>query len=231
MKRRFYGWHIYLGSRPYRAALSWQERMVRYRSSGTIRDTIFYMEHPDVVTVGRDVPDDDLSKLKDIETFRITRGGGITYHGPGQLIVYPVFDLRRRGKDLHKFIRDIEEGIIMVLGTYGLKGDRHPKHTGVWVGKKKIASIGIAVKQWISFHGAAINLTTDLDKFKAINPCGLPPEIMTSTLSELEAEIAAIEFSARLTEAYTEVFDTQFDDLDMDELAEMIQSEESSQSL
>ncbi len=231
MKRRYYGWHIFLGSRPYRAALSWQERMVRYRSSGTIRDTIFYMEHPDVVTVGRDIPDEDLSKLKDIETFRITRGGGVTYHGPGQLIVYPVFDLRRRGKDLHKFIRDIEEGIIMALARYGLKGDRHPKHTGVWVGKKKIASIGIAVKQWISFHGAAINLTTDLEKFKAINPCGLPPEIMTSTLHELESEIAALEFSARLTEAYTEVFDTRFDDLDMDELAEMIQSEESSQSL
>lgn len=231
MKRRFYGWHIFLGSRPYRAALSWQERMVRYRGNGTIRDTIFYMEHPDVVTIGRDIPDDDLSKIKDIETFRITRGGGVTYHGPGQLIAYPVFDLRRRGKDLHKFIRDIEEGIIVALATYGLKGDRHAEYTGVWVGKKKIASIGIAVKQWISFHGAAINLTTDMKKFKAIDPCGLPPEIMTSAMRELKTEITPLEFSIKLTEAYADVFDTQFDDLDMDELAEMIQSEESSQSL
>jgi lipoate-protein ligase B len=214
MKRRFYGWHIYLGSQ-----------------NGIIRDTIFYMEHPDVLTVGRDIPDKDLSKIKDIETFRITRGGGVTYHGPGQLIAYPVFDLRRRGKDLHKFIRDIEEGIILALGTYGLKADRHPEHTGVWVGKKKIASIGIAVKQWISFHGAAVNLTTDLDKFKSIDPCGLPPEIMTSTRKELDTEITPLEFSTRLTEAYAGVFDTHFDDLDMDELSEMIQSEESSQSL
>jgi lipoate-protein ligase B len=231
MKRRFYGWHIFLGSRPYRAALSWQERMVRYRAGGIIRDTIFYMEHPDVVTVGRDIPDEDMTKIKDIETFRITRGGGVTYHGPGQLIAYPVFDLRRRGKDLHKFIRDVEEGIIMALSTYGLKGGRHPEYTGVWVGKRKIASIGIAVRQWISFHGAAVNLTTDLDKFKVIDPCGLPPEIMTSAGRELDTEITPLEFSARLTEAYAEVFDTRFDDLDMDELTEMIQSEESSQSL
>jgi len=231
MKCRFYGWRIYLGSRPYQAALEWQTRMVRYRLQGVIRDTIFFMEHPDVITIGRDCPDEDTSRLKDVEWHRITRGGGYTYHGPGQLVVYPIFDLRRRGRDLHRFIDDVEEGIIRAFAGYGLICRRHPDHTGVWVEDRKIASIGIAVKNWTSFHGAAVNLTTDLEKFKLINPCGLPPEIMTSAHKERGLAIDPVEFAARLTDHYADIFDTQLDDLDMDELAEMIQAEESSQSL
>jgi len=230
-KPKFYGWQIYLGSRPYKAALEWQKRMVRYRKGGTIRDTLFYIEHPDVITAGRDVSDDQLTGLKGVELFRITRGGGVTYHGPGQLVVYPVFDLRRRGKDLHKFIRDLEEGIIRVFDGYGLKCRRHPEHTGVWVEDRKIASIGVAVSQWISFHGAAINLTTDLKRFYAIDPCGLKPETMTTAEKEMGRKIGLTEFADKLTEAYADIFETRFYDVDLDELAEMVQAEESSQSL
>jgi len=230
-KPRFHGWRIFLGNRSYKAALEWQKRMARYRENGIIRDTLFYMEHPDVVTVGRDCPDEEVSKLKDIEWHHITRGGGFTYHGPGQLVVYPIFDLRRRGKDLHKFIDDVQGGIIRTFAGYGLKCRRDDEHTGVWVKKRKIASIGIAVKRWISFHGAAINLTTDLRKFKVINPCGLPPETMTSAYKELKRKIPLKEFAGKLTETFTEVFETQFDDVNLDELAEMVQSEESSQSI
>jgi lipoate-protein ligase B len=231
MDHRFYGWQIFMGSRPYRAALEWQKRMVRYRREGTLRDTIFYMEHPDVITVGRDCPDEDLSKIEGVELFPITRGGGATYHGPGQLVVYPIFDLRRRGGDLHKFIRDIEEGIIRAFDSYGLTCRRHPEHTGVWVEDRKIASIGIAVMQWVSFHGAAINLTTDLQRFHKINPCGLNPEIMTSSHKELGREIGLSEFSERLSECYSDIFETRFDEVDMEELAEMAQSEESSSGM
>lgn len=231
MKPRFHGWHIYLGNRPYRAALEWQKRMVRYRRNGTIRDTIFYLEHPDVITVGRDAEGEDLSKITGIELFKIARGGGVTYHGPGQLVVYPIFDLGRRGKNLHKFIRDIEEGIIRTFDTYGLSCQRHPEHTGVWVEDRKIASIGVAVARWISFHGAAINLTTDLEKFKLINPCGLAPETMTNAFSELNRKIDPIEFSAKLNEVYSEIFETKFYDVDLEELIEMVEAEESSQSL
>jgi lipoate-protein ligase B len=231
MKPRFNGWQIFMGHRPYRAALEWQKRMVRYRRGGTIRDTLFYMEHPDVVTVGRDCPEESLKKTESIEHFRITRGGGETYHGPGQLVLYPIFDLRRRGKDLHKFISDIEEGIIRAFDGFGLSCRRHPEHTGVWLEDRKIASIGIAVARWISFHGAAINLTTDLDKFKIINPCGLKPQIMTSAEKELKRQIDLQEFSRKLTDIYTGIFETRFYDVDMDELIEMVQAEESSQSL
>lgn len=231
MKPRFHGWRIFLGSRPYKAALEWQKRMVRYRWSGTIRDTLFYMVHPDVITVGRDCPDKDLPQPKGIDVFKITRGGGVTYHGPGQLIVYPVFDLGRRGKDLRKFIRDIEEGIIRAFAAYKIECRHRPEYTGVWVGDKKVASIGIAVTQWISYHGAAINLTTDLKKFKKINPCGLEPEVMTSAYAESKKKIDPADFAMKLTEAYSEIFDTKFDDVDLDELAEMVQAEESTQSL
>lgn len=231
MKPRFHGWQIFMGRRPYRAALEWQKRMVRYRRNGTLRDTLFYLEHPDVITVGADIPKDDLSQIKDIELFHITRGGGLTYHGPGQLVLYPVFDLARKGKDLHKFIRDLEEGIIRAFDQYGLTCRRHPKHTGVWVKDHKIASIGIAVAQWISFHGASINLTTDLNKFQVINPCGLTPDTMTSAARELNRKIRPEEFAGKLTEAYSDIFETQFDEVDLEELTEMVQSEESSQSL
>lgn len=230
-KPKFYGWQIFLGGRQYTAALEWQKRMVRYRENGIIRDTLFYMEHPDVITIGRDCADEEVAKLKNIEWHYITRGGGFTYHGPGQLVIYPIFDLRRRGKDLHKFIENIEEGIIRAFAGYGLKCRRRKDYTGVWVKNRKIASIGIAVKRWISFHGAAVNLTTDLKKFKVIDPCGLPPETMTSAKRELNRDIALEEFAGKLTAEFTDVFDTRFDDVDMEELAEMVQSEESSQSL
>lgn len=231
MEPRFYGWQIYLGSRPYKAALDWQKRMVRYRNGGTIRDTLFYLQHPDVITVGRDYPAEDVCTVEGVESFRITRGGGVTYHGPGQLVVYPVIDISRRGKDLHKFISDIQEGIIRAFAGYGLTCNRNPEHTGVWVEDRKIASIGIAVNHWISFHGAAINLTTDLDKFAAIHPCGLQPEIMTSAYKELGIKIDPEEFSAKLSEEYSAVFETKFETVDLEELTEMIQAEESSQSL
>lgn len=231
MTAAYYGWSIFLGSRPYTAALEWQTRMVRYRQNGSIRDTLFYFEHPDVITLGRDSRKADLSRTTGVEVHRITRGGGVTYHGPGQLVLYPVFDLARRGRDLRKFIRDLEEGIIRTLAGYGLAGKRRPKYTGVWIGDRKIASIGVAVSQWISYHGAAINLTTDLTKFHMIDPCGLPPETMTSLQKETGKVATPPQFALKLSEAYAGIFDTIFQDIDLEELAEIARLEESTQSL
>ncbi|MDD4052661.1 MAG: lipoyl(octanoyl) transferase LipB [candidate division Zixibacteria bacterium] len=231
MTAAYYGWSIFLGSRPYAAALEWQKRMVRYRQNGSIRDTLFYFEHPDVITLGRDCKKADLSKTAGVEVHRITRGGGVTYHGPGQLVLYPVFDLARRGRDLHKFIHDLEEGIIQALAGYGLTGERRPKYTGVWIGGRKIASIGVAVAQWISYHGAAINLTTDLAKFNVIDPCGLPPETMTSLQKEAGKQIPLTEFAGKLSDAYAGIFDTVFQEIDLEELNEIVRLEESTQSL
>ena len=236
MARKYYGWQMFLGRRPYKATLQWQERMVQFRQSGTIRDTLMYLEHPHVFTIGRDVPDEWKNKggkkhPNSIDCFYIPRGGGVTYHGPGQLIVYPIFNLRRHGKDLKKFIFNLEEGIIRALAAYGLKCRRFDGHTGVWIKRRKIASIGIAVNHWISSHGAAINLTTDLEKYKAINPCGLQPETMTSAYIESGKKITLEEFAATLSKEYEEIFNTSFEEEDLEEIAEMIRIEESTQSL
>lgn len=231
MTKAHYGWSIFLGRRPYAAALEWQTRMVRYRQNGSIRDTLFYFEHPEVITIGRDCKQADLSRAAGVDVHRITRGGGMTYHGPGQLVVYPIFDVARRGRDLRRFIFDLEEGIIRALVGYGLAGRRRPRYTGVWTADHKIASIGVAVSQWISYHGAAINLTTDLTKFSTINPCGLPPATMTSLQKETGQEIPLTEFARRLSEAYAEIFDTDFQEIDLEELAEIARLEESTQSL
>ena len=231
MAPAYYGWTMFLGNRPYPAALAWQKRLVGYRRQGLIRDTILFLSHPEVITVGRDVPADSLDCPAEIEICHITRGGGVTYHGPGQLIVYPIFDLRRRSRDLHKFIRNLEEGIIVAFAGYGLNCGRQPGYSGVWVTDRKIASIGIAVQQWISFHGAAINLTTDLSRFSRIRPCGFPPEVMTSAHKELGLAVTLDEFAGRLTSAYAAIFDTAFSEVAMDEIAEIVDAEESSQAI
>ncbi|MCP4567574.1 MAG: lipoyl(octanoyl) transferase LipB [FCB group bacterium] len=231
MKHRFFGWKLFLGRRPYKAALDWQKRMIRYRIDGSIRDTLFFTEHPDVVTIGRDCREEDKSGLENMETHNINRGGGLTYHGPGQLVIYPIIDLSRRGKDLHIYIENLEEGIIRAFDTYGLKCRRIRSQAGVWTDSRKIASIGVAVTRWVTYHGAAVNLTTDMKKFNIIRPCGLNPEIMTSASEELGWKIALEEFADRLTEAYSEIFDTSFEPVDFEELSEIVQMEESTQSL
>jgi len=232
MSHRFFGWNIFLGKRAYKAALSWQLRMVRYRLAGTIRDTLFYLEHPDVVTVGRDAKEEDYNCVpKNIEVHQITRGGAVTYHGLGQLVVYPIFNLARQGKDLHRFVHNLEEGIIRTLAAFDLPSGRRTDHTGVWIEDRKIASIGVAVSQWISYHGAAINLYTDLKKFQMIHPCGLPPEIMTSVLKETGKKVELEEFAARLTAEFSGLFDIEFSDTDLDEINEIIDMEENTQTL
>lgn len=231
MGHRFFGWKLFLGRKAYKSALAWQEKMVEYRLNGTIRDTIFFVEHPDVITIGRDCRDEDISRLKNVETHHINRGGGFTYHGPGQLVIYPIIDLRRRGKDLHAYIQNLEEGIIRAFSTYDLTCRRNPGQAGVWTKDHKIASIGVAVRRWVTYHGAAVNLTTDMKKFLMIHPCGLTPETMTSARRELERNIALGEFADRLTDAYSELFDTSFDAVDSEELEEIIEMEEATQSL
>ncbi len=231
MAHKYFGWHIYLGKQPYKAALQFQEKMVEYRLHGSIRDTFFFLSHPNTFTIGSDYSSKYKDKIGDTEVVKISRGGGITYHGPGQLVAYPIFNLQRHGCDLHKFIYNLEEGIIRAFAEYGLSCKRHPEHTGVWVNGKKIASIGIAVKRWISYHGIAVNLSTDLKQFMAINPCGLNPEIMTTAKSELGIDIGIEEFALKLTEKYSEIFDTDFAGTGMEEISEIIDLEESSQSL
>lgn len=231
MPHRFYGWTKYLGEKSYDRALELQRQMVRYRLNGSVRDTFFYLTHPDIITVGREDDEAMYANSGQVEVVKISRGGNVTYHGPGQLVIYPIVDLRRRGKDLRQFIKNLEEGVIRAFAHYDLKCNRHPKHIGVWVNDKKIASIGVAVTRWISYHGVAVNLTTDMEKFKLINPCGLSSDIMTNARQQIGVDIDPIEFSRQLTVEYSNIFDTKFNEVYDEELAEIISMEDESHSL
>jgi lipoyl(octanoyl) transferase len=176
----------HLGPTSYRDGLALQEALVRARAAGETGDWLLFPDHPPVLTVGRNPSEGNLKSDLDtlarlgVEVFEVARGGDITWHGPGQLVGYPICHLDRRGRDLHQFLRDLEEGLIRSLAHDGIAGERVPGRTGVWVGEAKLASIGIAVRRWVSYHGFALNVAPDLDFFDLIHPCGLRGIHMTS---------------------------------------------------
>jgi lipoate-protein ligase B len=218
------GWVLELGKVDYRQVLGWQQGLVKMRREGMARDTLIFVEHPPVVTIGRDGHRENYCNLK-IEPIHIDRGGDVTYHGPGQLVVYFVFNLTRRGRDLHLFMLQIQNGIIGAMKQIGIDSRLGDEHTGVWTDRGKIASIGVAVKNWISFHGAAVNLNTNLKDFEQIKPCGLSAEIMTSAQSILGKKVDMDGFRKLLLKEYTKIFDTTFYSVALDELAEDIESQ------
>ncbi|MBD3257336.1 lipoyl(octanoyl) transferase LipB [candidate division GN15 bacterium] len=228
--QRLYGWHLELGRVDYARALSWQHGLVKMRKDGFARDTIITVEHPPVLTVGKDDNPENYAHC-DIEPVAIERGGDVTYHGPGQLVVYFIFNLARRGRDLHLFMDNIQEGIIRTLADYDVEAARNSENTGVWVGKKKLASIGVAVKNWITFHGAAVNLNTDLSAFDQINPCGLEASVMTTLADQTGGEIAMSEFAAKLLSHYASVFETEFTPIDLASLAEDVESQSGGEAI
>lgn len=202
---------------PYQAALSRQYALAGQRQREEIPDTLLLLEHPPVITLGRGTKETDLLtseaslRARGIAVERVDRGGEITYHAPGQLVGYPILDLRQHGQDLHKYLRDLEEVIIQTLAGYGLNSERVPGRTGVWVNDRKIAAIGIKVSRWVSMHGWALNITTDLTSFRRdIVPCGIADRDVTSLL-ELLAERcpSRAEVERRLVAAFVERFQVQ----------------------
>lgn len=183
-----------LGLLPYAQALEIQRAAARARLSSELRDDVLLLvEHPPVVTLGRAaqaahvaVPK-DLLATRGVEVFDVERGGDVTFHGPGQLVGYPIFDLRTHKQDLHWYLRQLEEALILALQSYGLLAWRNTGFTGVWVGPerpRKIASIGIHVRDWVTWHGFALNVRTDLSFFDLIIPCGIQNVEMTSLARE-----------------------------------------------
>ncbi len=229
-KDKLYGWHLALGKVDYQKTLDWQHGLLQMRQQGFARDTIITVEHPPVITVGKDGHEENYANLSPAP-IKIERGGDVTYHGPGQLVVYFIFNLTRRGRDLHKFMDDIQEGIIRTLAGFEIEASRGTENTGVWVQEKKIASIGVAVKKWMSFHGAALNLNTKLSDFEQIHPCGLSPEVMTSTEKLLGKKLELADVAKRIVEHYCTVFDTNFMPIDLETLAEDVESQEGSNAI
>ena len=181
-----------LGRTPYAEALELQRVLAQRRIEGLIeRDILLLVEHPPVVTLGRGFREQSLPtpraflEARGLEVHEIDRGGDVTYHGPGQLVGYPIFKLDEHRPDLHWFLRRLEDVIIRGLTDLGIPGERKEGYTGVWTAGKKIASIGIHVKHWVTWHGFALNVTTDLSYFDLIVPCGIRDVVMTSIHREL----------------------------------------------
>ena len=174
-----------LSRREYGETWKLQQALVAQRQRDEIADTLVLVEHPDVITLGRRQSSQaNVVAPGDIPVFEIERGGDVTYHGPGQLVGYPIFKLDGDERDLHAYLRDLEEALIGVCADVGLAARRTPGWTGVWIGARKVASIGIAVRRWVTMHGFALNVATDLSRFTAINPCGLDAAVMTSLARE-----------------------------------------------
>ena len=170
---------------PYREALEYQRSLARDRIEGRLdHDVLVLLEHPPVVTLGRGAHAENVLHDEGIDVVEVERGGDVTYHGPGQLVGYPIFDLRNHRQDLHWYLRTLEQALIEGLAILGIPAERSAGYTGVWTRGRKIASIGVHVKQWVTWHGFALNVTTDLSAFSRIVPCGIPGVEMTSVLRE-----------------------------------------------
>ena len=165
----------------------------------TGEETLFLLEHEPVYTIGRRLDKSSLGNASYLPhpVFEINRGGQATYHGPGQLVGYPILDLKKRGKDLHIFLRSLETAVIRLVGSFGVEAEFCDGKTGVWVQNRKIASIGIGVRRWITMHGFALNVSSDLTGFLSITPCGLAGVRMTSLSLELDREVSLEEVRDR----------------------------------
>ena len=176
---------VQAGTVPYGEALEWQRELAEDRIAGRLaHDVLLLLEHPPVVTLGRNSHAAHLLQPAGIEVFEVERGGDVTFHGPGQLVGYPILDLRAYKQDLHWYLRTLEQALIAALGLLDIPAERNPGFTGVWTRGRKIASIGIHVKQWVTWHGFALNVITDLTHFERIVPCGIQGVEMTSVERE-----------------------------------------------
>lgn len=182
---------ILAGRTEYRAALAWQRALAQDRIDGRLaHDVLLLLEHDPVVTLGRTTQASHILQPEGIDVVEVERGGDVTFHGPGQLVGYPILDLRGFRQDLHWYLRTLEQALIDALGNLAIPAERNPGLTGVWTRgrERKIASIGIHVKQWVTWHGFALNVTTDLAAFDRIVPCGIPGVVMTSVARERGVE-------------------------------------------
>ncbi len=204
-----------LGRAAYGTTLALQKRLVEQtKTADEDLGHLLLVEHdPPVITLGRRGKEADLlvsrRRLAEmgLEVHESSRGGEVTYHGPGQLVGYPIIQLARRGGDVRGYVRNLEETLIRLLGGYGLQPGRKEKFTGVWVGNEKVAAIGVAVHRWVTYHGFALNVCTDLSRFELIVPCGIHDKRITSMSELLRRDVTVEEVKPKLVEAFCEVFE------------------------
>ena len=198
-----------LGTAAYRDAWAHQLALVDQRQRGEVPDTLLLVEHPHVFTLGRRrEAASNVLEAGGVEVIEIERGGDVTYHGPGQIVAYPIVLLGEGERDLHRYLRNLEQAVIATCARFGIAADREPGKTGVWMTerdrsstrqgpratqRRKLCSMGIACRQWVTFHGLALNVTADLAYFRRINPCGFEPSVMTSMAEQLDAPLDVAE--------------------------------------
>jgi len=222
-----------LGLVPYADALELQRKLHAQRVAGAIPDTLLLLEHPPVITLGKAFHPEHLRYAREfyaqqgIELHPTDRGGDVTCHNPGQLVGYPIFDVAQHGRDLHKFLRDIEQAIIDALRAFGIEAHREAGYTGVWVGDAKIAAIGIKVTKWVSMHGFALNVNNDLRLFQTIVPCGIADRPVTSLQQALGRVVRMERVKHAVARTFEQVFritfkytsqDTEFESCELSSL-------------
>jgi lipoate-protein ligase B len=201
-----------LGLIEYSAAYHLQKRLALQRREGQISDMLLLLEHPPTITVGKSGKLDNLLVSREqlvekgISLFFADRGGDVTYHGPGQLIAYPIIDLKRRGEDIRRYVHDLEEVIVRTLDDFCIKAHRDDTYIGVWVGERKIAAIGISVKRWVAIHGFALNVRPNCEYFSLIKPCGIPDKGVTSISEVLSQDVPMEAVTERVVAYFSEVF-------------------------
>ena len=200
---------------PYEAALALQADLVTARKAGTIPDTLLLLQHPPVITLGVKVrqsrehvlASDDELRARGIGLFETGRGGDVTYHGPGQIVGYPILDLRPDRCDVHRYVRDVEEVMIRVCAGYGLTAGRIKGLTGTWLGADKIGAIGVRISRWVTSHGFAFNVSTDLEHFRLIVPCGITDRGVTSLERATGRPVPMAEAEDAIVREFAAVFD------------------------
>lgn len=212
-----------LGVVPYAEALALQQALVEERKAGRIPDQLLLLEHPPVITLGVKTRNDrshivateeDL-EAQGVEVFESGRGGDVTYHGPGQLVGYPILDLRPDRCDVHQYVRDLEEVLIRTASAFGITAGRVPGLTGTWVGREKLAAIGVRISKWVTSHGFALNVGTNLDHFGLIIPCGIADRGVTSIARQTGRAVEVAQVIPPVIEAFASVFDRAPVELDL----------------
>jgi lipoate-protein ligase B len=211
------GYILDLGLMDYEKAWDLQHQLWSRRVEGDLPDLLLFLEHPHVITLGRRgnrshlLASPEVLEAMKIPIFHVERGGDVTYHGPGQMVVYPILDLKVYEYRLIRYIDQLEEVIIRVLKDSGIEGRRDPLNRGVWVNEEKIASVGVAIKRWVSFHGFSLNYKTELKYFELINPCGLEGKKMTSMANILGIEISRERLVERISFHFKQIFERDWE--------------------
>ncbi len=222
-----HGYCLELGLEEYDTALRLQHSLNAARRQGIIPDTVIFLEHHPCFTVGRKggfehiLADDEQLNQQGIAVYETDRGGDVTYHGPGQLICYPIIDLNDYGCDVHAYARRLEEVIIRTLKHYGITAGRKPGYPGVWVGSAKIAQEGIGVQNWVTMHGVSLNVCPKMQHFSLIIPCGIPNYGVTSMEQLLDHPVDIAAVRQEMRRQFSEVFDLLLEDVDPEDLRRM----------